>query len=202
MFAPKRIDNFGRVFQRGRTGSAKHLMSKSPNPIFPMKLSSSFLCFSLLVLPFLPSVGKAQEVVRYEPVALSFWTSDNLSLSLSRQGDGYLLTLQLRATDRRFLPESTLWLRTFEDQMIQLSGKLIDNEVQLSVKDEGVAGYPKRRVVATAVYPITREQLAQLNRGVKQLRLSTIPMTYDVRFDRDRIGKALYNLFLAQEEVM
>jgi hypothetical protein len=27
-------------------------------------------------------------------------------------------------------------------------------------------------------------------------------MTYDVRFDRDRIGKALYNLFLAQEEVM
>ena len=84
-------------------------------------------------------MGKAQEVVRYEPVALSFWTADNLSISLSRQGDGYLLTLQLRANERRFLPESTLWLRTFEDQMIQLSGKLIDNEVQLSVKDEGVA---------------------------------------------------------------
>jgi hypothetical protein len=86
--------------------------------------------------------------------------------------------------------------------MIQLSGKLIDNEVQLSVKDESVSGYPKRRMVATAVYPITRAQLSQLSRGVKQLRLSTIPMTYDVRFDRDRIGQALYNLFLAQEEVM
>lgn len=167
-----------------------------------MKLSTCFLLCSLLVLPFLPSVGKAQEVVRYEPVQLSFWTADNLSMSLSRQGDGYLLTIQLRATDRRFLPESTLWLRTFEDQMIQLSGKLIDNEVQLSVKDESVLGYPKRRMVATAVYPITRAQLSQLSRGVKQLRLSTIPMTYDVRFERDRIGKALYNLFLAQEEVM
>ena len=202
MFAPKRIDNFGRVFQRWRTASAEILVSKSPNPIFPMKLSSSFLCFSLLVLPFFPSVGKSQEVVRYDPVELSFWTADNLSMSLSRQGEGYLLTLQLRANERRFLPESTLWLRTFEDQLIQLPGKLIDNEVQLTVKDEGVGGYPKRRVVATAVFPITREQLAQLNRGVKQLRLSTIPMTYDVRFDRDRIGKALYNLFLAQEEVM
>ena len=167
-----------------------------------MKISAYFLLYSLFVLPFCPSVAKAQEVVRYEPVALSFWTADNLSISLSRQGDGYLLTLQLRATDRRFLPESTLWLRTFDDQMIQLSGKLIDNEVQLSVKDESVSGYPKRRMVATAVYPITRAQLSQLSRGVKQLRLSTIPMTYDVRVDRDRIGQALYNLFLAQEEVM
>ena len=164
-----------------------------------MKISAYFLLYSLFVLPFCPSVAKAQEVVRYEPVALSFWTADNLSISLSRQGDGYLLTLQLRATDRRFLPESTLWLRTFDDQMIQLSGKLIDNEVQLSVKDESVSGYPKRRMVATAVYPITR---AQLSRGVKQLRLSTIPMTYDVLFDRDRIGQTLYRLFLAQEEVM
>ena len=167
-----------------------------------MKISAYFLLYSLFVLPFCPSVAKAQEVVRYEPVALSFWTADNLSMSLSRQGDGYLLTLQLRATDRRFLPESTLWLRTFDDQMIQLSGKLIDNEVQLSVKDESVSGYPKRRMVATAFYPITRAQLSQLSRGVKQLRLSTIPMTYDVLFDRDRIGQALYNLFLAQEEVM
>ena len=166
-----------------------------------MKISAYFLLYSLFVLPFCPSVAKAQEVVRYDPVELSFWTADNLSMSLSRQGEGYLLTLQLRANERRFLPESTLWLRTFEDQLIQLPGKLIDNEVQLTVKDEGVGGYPKRRVVATAVFPITREQLAQLNRGVK-LRLSTIPMTYDVRFDRDRIGKALYNLFLAQEEVM
>ena len=118
-----------------------------------MKISAYFLLYSLFVLPFCPSVAKAQEVVRYEPVALSFWTADNLSISLSRQGDGYLLTLQLRATNRRFLPESTLWLRTFDDQMIQLSGKLIDNEVLGCGVDERVWDDDPQQSPGSAIVP-------------------------------------------------
>lgn len=167
-----------------------------------MKLRIAFFFFCLSLLCCLPQKSAAQDVVRYEPVKLSFWTADDVAMSLSRQSENYLLALTLTSEERRFLPEVTLWMRTFDDQLLQLRGSLVDNEVRLSAKDQETSGFPKRRMVATAIFPITRSQLNLLNRGVKQLRLSTIPMTYDVRFSHDRVGNRLYQLFLRQEEVM
>lgn len=167
-----------------------------------MKLRTAFILFCMSLLCCFPLVSAAQDVVRYDPVKLSFWTADDVAMSLSRQSENYLLTLTLNSEERRFLPETTLWMRTFDDELLQLRGSLVDNEVILSAKDQETSGFPKRRVVATAIFPITRGQLNLLQRGVKQLRLSTIPMTYDVRFSRDRVGERLYKLFLQQEEVM
>lgn len=160
--------------------------------------------FSILALcaTCFPYSMKSQQIVPYKPVQVKFFIGDDVSFSLSKQSEGYQLVVTLTSEERRFLPKAMLWMRTFNNELLELSGTLVDNETRHSMKDQDGSGFPKYYVRSTATFPITREQLSLINHGVMVLRVSTLPMTYDVRFEHDRIGTRLYQLFLQQERTL
>ena len=86
-----------------------------------------------------------------------------------------------------------LLLRLMDDTIISLDGYMLDS----SNKSEGAVmiGYTAIAInhyVTEAKFPISREQVESLSKGVKKLRLNTSPKYHEKEWRRDKIGKKLY----------
>ena len=51
-----------------------------------------------------------------------------------------------------------------------------------------------------AQFPITSKQMELLNQGVSKVSLSTLPIVHEKNFNKDKIGKKLYNSYLKEKE--
>lgn len=141
--------------------------------------------------------SKAQTVgYTYKPLAAEGCT---MRYSISKQDTLYYIIATVKSDRLKFLKESTMMIRTFNGEVIKLEGALIDNDTQSVGVMSGNIMIPIAEISSTAQFIVTPIQLESLKVGVAKVRLSTIPITHERSFKKDKIGKKLYELYLKEK---
>ena len=136
--------------------------------------------------------GKAQ--VSYGD---NFFVDYNVKINLSTENDSVFLSLILTSERLKMSDSPKLLLRLMDDNVISLDGYLLDS----TNKSEGAVmiGYTAVAInhyVTEAKFPLTKEQVESLLKGVKKLRLNTSPKFHEKEWRKDKIGKILYKKYM------
>lgn len=157
-----------------------------------MKRFFQHIIASLLLLFAYPSMA---QTVGYSYKALAA-EGCSMEYSVVKQDSAYYIIATVRSDRMNFLNESTMKIRTFNDDVITLKGKVIGGGSQSAGIVSGYIVIPVTEISSTAQFAITPEELEMLNSGVSKVRLSMTPMDHERTFKKDKIGKKLYQLYL------
>lgn len=135
--------------------------------------------------------GKAQ--VSYGD---NFFVDYNVKINLSTENDSIFLTLILTSERLKMSDSPKLLLRLMDNSVISLDGFMLG----ATNKSEGAVmiGYTAVAInhyVTEAKFPISKDQIDTLSKGVKKLRLNTSPKFHEKEWRKDKIGKVLYNKY-------
>lgn len=135
--------------------------------------------------------GKAQ--VSYGD---NFFVDYNVKINLSTENDSIFLTLILTSERLKMSDSPKLLLRLMDDSVISLDGYMLG----ATNKSEGAVmiGYTAVAInhyVTEAKFPISKDLVDKLSKGVKKLRLNTSPNFHEKEWRKDKIGKKLYEKY-------
>lgn len=92
------------------------------------------------------------------------------------------------SSDRLVFNETpTMMIRTLNDELIKSEGKAITASTSQGGIIVSNVVVPVTGIRATAQFPITVEQIEMLQNGVAKVRISTIPLTHERTFKKDKI---------------
>ena len=127
----------------------------------------------------------------------------NVKYSVTKQGASYYIIVTVRSDRMRFLNEPTMKIRTFNNEVITLSGVLLSNESESTGVVVSNIVIPVTEISSTAQFKVSREQFYSIKKGVAKVRLDMTPMNHERTFKKDKIGRELYQFYLkakAQDE--
>lgn len=150
------------------------------------------LIASLIVSVASPSVA---QTVGYTYKALAA-EGCNMKYSVVKQDTSYYIIATVRSDRMNFLNESTMKIRTFNDDVITLKGNVIGSGSQSAGIVSGNIVIPVTEISSTAQFAITPDEFEMLNSGISKVRLSMTPMDHERTFKKDKIGKKLYQFYL------
>ena len=124
----------------------------------------------------------------------------NMKYSVAKQGTEYSIVATVRSDRMTFLNEPTMKIKTFTGEYLELKGKVIGDRSQSAGLISGNIVIPVTETTSTAQFKITPQQLEVLNEGVAKIRLSMTPMNHERTFQKDKIGKKLYQFYLKEKK--
>lgn len=148
------------------------------------------MCFGL--------IAQAQ-TVGYTYKALSA-EGCNMKYSVAKQGTEYSIVATVHSDRMTFLNEPTMKIKTFTGEYVELKGKVIGDRSQSAGLVSGNIIIPVTEITSTAQFKITPQQLEVLNEGVAKIRLSMTPMNHERTFQKDKIGKKLYQFYMKEKK--
>lgn len=149
------------------------------------------------LITFIALTSKTQTVgYTYKPLAAE---GCSMRYSISKQDTIYYIIATVESDKLKFLKESTMMIRTFDEEVIKLEGALIDNDTQSVGTMSGNIMIPVPAISSTAQFIVTPSQLKSLKAGIAKVRLSTIPITHERSFKKDKIGEKLYEFYLKEK---
>lgn len=123
-----------------------------------------------------------------------------MKYSVAKQDTSYYIIATVHSDRLNFMKESTMLIKTFDGQVIKLYGSQIGNGTESAGIVSGNIIIPVTGINSTAQFKITEKQFELLNNGIAKVRLSTIPIVHERIFNKDKIGKKLYQFFLKQKD--
>ena len=158
-----------------------------------MKHIIKHLLFALFLISV--SVCASAQTVRY---SYKIFSPEGciMEYGIIKQESQYYIFSTVHSDRMQFLNESTMKIRTFNDEVITLQGEVISSGSKTAGVVCGYAVVPETELISTAQFAITPEELEMLNHGVAKVRLTMIPMDHERTFAKDKIGKKLYQFYL------
>ena len=123
-----------------------------------------------------------------------------MKYSVAKQDTSYYIVATATSDKMRFLSEPTMKVRTFNDEVITLSGVLLGNDSKTAGFLYGNFVIPITEKSSTAQFKITPQQFEALKNGVSKIRLSMSPMNHERTFKKDKIGGKLYKFYLKAKD--
>ena len=123
-----------------------------------------------------------------------------MTYSVAKQGTEYSIVATVSSDRMTFLNEPTMKIKTFTGEYLELKGKVIGDRSQSAGLISGNIVIPVTEITSTAQFKITPQQLEVLNEGVAKIRLSMTPMNHERTFQKDKIGKKLYQFYLKEKK--
>lgn len=121
----------------------------------------------------------------------------NMKYSVAKQDSSYYIIATVRSSDRMtFLSNPTMKVRTFNDEVITLTGTAIGNGSQSAGIVSGNIIIPVTEISSTAQFKVSPEQFESIKSGIAKIRLDMTPMNHERTFKKDKIGKKLYQFYL------
>ena len=158
-------------------------MAKAYRYILSLIISLTFISNS-----FAQTVGYSYKLLAKEGCEMKY--------SVAKQDISYYIIATVTSDNMRFLSEPTMKIRTFNDEVIALSGVLIGNESKTAGFLYGSFVIPISEKSSTAQFKITPQQFEGLHNGVSKIRISMTPMNHERTFKKDKIGGKLYKFYL------
>lgn len=124
----------------------------------------------------------------------------NMKYSIAKQDSEYSIIATVSSDRMTFLNEPTMKIKTFTGEYLELKGKVIGDRSQSAGLISGNIVIPVTEITSTAQFKITPQQFEVLNEGVAKIRLSMTPMNHERTFQKDKIGKKLYQFYLKEKK--
>ena len=116
-----------------------------------------------------------------------------------QEGKPFLIVI-VKSDRMKFVSNPVLLLKTANGETIRLEGTSVDVSTSSTGIVSGNIGIPVQEFNATAQFPIEERHIELLNQGITKVRISLIPMNHERTFNKDKIGKKLYNAFLKTKQ--
>ena len=114
-----------------------------------------------------------------------------MKYSVAKQDTAYYIIATVRSDRMTFLSEPTMKVRTFDDEVITLTGTVIGNGIV-----SGNIIIPVTEISSTAQFKVSPKQFESIKSGIAKIRLDMTPMNHERTFKKDKIGKKLYQFYL------
>ena len=154
------------------------------------------IILSIVLTMFSANINAQTVGYTYRPLAAE---GCNMKYSVVKQDTAYYIIATVKSDRLNFLKESTMLLKTFDGEVIKLSGSQIGSGSETAGIVSGNIVLPVTEISSTAQFKISPQQFELLKKGVAKIRLSTIPIEHERTFAKDKIGKKLYQFFLKQK---
>lgn len=152
------------------------------------KIFISIICVFVSVLAF----GQKTVGYTYKPLSAEGCT---VKFSVVHQEGVYYIITSVNSDRLVSNDLPILMLKTFKNEVIKLEGKSLSSTTASTGVMVGNIMVPVTEIKALAQFPIGKDQIEKLQDGVCKVRLSTLPLTHEREFDKDKIGKKLYKMF-------
>lgn len=119
----------------------------------------------------------------------------SVTLSVARQDTSYYIIATVKSDRLKFLKQSTMLLKNFNNEVLKLSGELLSNDTETAGVMVGKMIIPATEINSTAQFTISPEQFELIKDGVSKIRLTTTPIVHEKTFKKDKFGKRLYKYF-------
>ena len=123
-----------------------------------------------------------------------------MEYSVSKLDSAYYIIATVKSARLTFLHESVLMIRTFNDDVIKITGVNIGDGSKTTGICAGNVIVPVTEIRSTAQFPVTPEQFEMIKSGVAKIRLSTTPIVHEKSFKKDKIGAKLYKFYINAKE--
>ena len=120
----------------------------------------------------------------------------SMKYSVAKQNDKFYIIATVSSDRMKFLKESTMMVRTANGDVIKFFGELIDNGTETAGIVSGNMVIPITSIISTAQFEVTPEQFELLKDGIIKIRLTTTPIEHEREFNKDKIGKKLYEFYI------
>lgn len=124
-----------------------------------------------------------------------------VNFSVTQQDSTYYIVVCMTSQKLRFLDQPTMKLQTGNGEVVTLTGQPIGNSQDAFRVGTSYFSLPIKNTDAVAMFPASAEQFEQLKHGVTKIRISMVPFCHDRSFDKDLIGKPLYDLYKKLKDV-
>lgn len=118
-----------------------------------------------------------------------------VTLSVAKQDTAYYIIVSVKSDRLKFLKQSTMLLKNYDNEVLKLSGELLSNDSETTGIMVGNIMVPATEIQSTAQFSIKPEQFELIKNGVSKIRLSTTPIVHEKSFKKDKFGKKLYTFF-------
>ncbi len=147
----------------------------------------------LTTLISLPLLAYAQSVsYTYKPLSTD---GCYVTYNVAKQDSSNYIVVTIKSERFKFLSESTMLIKTYNDEIIKLEGKHVKDGSETAGLIYGGIFIPVTEINTTAQFKITDEQIEKLKDGVAKIRITAIPKSHERTFKKDKIGKKLYKYF-------
>lgn len=156
-----------------------------------MKRILILLTFLLFLLPIkiqAQSVSYTYKALKAEGCSVNY--------SVAKQDSNYYLVVTVTSDRMRFLSEPSIKLKTFKDEVIELTGVELGNTSKSAGVLVGNIMVPVTDIVTSAQFCISQSDLEKFQDGISKVRISLAPMNHEREFSKDKIGKKLYMAYL------
>ena len=147
----------------------------------------------LLVITLLLSFAHIKAQVSYGD---NFLVDYNVKINLTTENSLVFLVVILKSERYKMTSEPKLLLRLMDNTVISLNGELLDSTSKYEGSYMiGNVSFAENLFITEAKFPISKEQVESLSKGVKKLRLNTLPKYHEREWEIDKIGKKLYKKY-------
>lgn len=158
-----------------------------------MKKTFRYILTLIISLAFVGNSFAQTVGYSYKPLAKE---GCEMKYSVAKQDTSYFIIANVTSDRMLFLSEPTMKIRTFNDEVITLSGVLLGNDSKTGGLLYGNFVMPITEKSSTAQFKITPQQFEVLKNGVSKIRISMTPMNHERTFKKDKIGGKLYKFYL------
>ena len=153
----------------------------------------------LFVFVLFVSLSSSSQTIKYshKPATVNGCV---VRLNVSKQDTLFSITVTLSSEGLFFAKEPVMMIKTFEGEVLRLKGMSYGNDKETGYFFVSGVMVPLSSSKSIAQFPITSKQMELLNQGVSKVSLSTLPIVHEKNFNKDKIGKKLYNSYLKEKE--
>ena len=119
---------------------------------------------------------------------------------VTKQDPYFYIVVAVNSDRLRFLSEPTMKVRTFKDEVLTFSGSLIDTSNSPWGLVTGHMVLPFDDILSVAQFIVTPDEFEKLKSGISKVRLSMTPANHERTFNKDKMGKKLYKLYLEAQK--
>lgn len=137
---------------------------------------------------------QAGDKVKYRSQGMLF------SYTILLQDNQKYIVVSMETGQQAFVQPPILMFKTFEDDVIKMEGTVVDDKNSNGgVMVSGIF-VPISVRTFIAQFKISDEEVELLRKGIKKVRLTTLPKQHEKVFSKDKLGVKLYNMFVNAQE--
>lgn len=150
--------------------------------------------FLLLAIAFTLFAQLSAQIVSYSYKPLSTEGCKVEFSAVWQEGCPYIV-VAITSDQLLFNDAPVITFKLFTNEVFKLYGQAISSTTSQAglVMNNLILPITSQRAVAQ--FPITEEQLDKLQEGISKVRISTLPLTHERTFKKDKIGRKLYSFF-------
>ena len=136
------------------------------------------------------TVGYSHKILLKEGCEMKF-------SALCNSDEERFIVVQLSSENLVFAPSPKLKIMIFGGKTLELQGEALSSRPNDSAVLIGNFIVPISSTKSVAQFKIDKSQIEALKGGIQKVRLSTVPFVHRKTFNRDKLGKRLYDMLVA-----